>query len=202
MNILLGVTGSVAATLTPKLVAEFQRRGHEVEVVATASSLYFWNPTDLPTSTHSPSLRSGEGEKEGEKRIRVWTEQDEWPNTHYVRDQLIPHIALGDWADLLVIAPCSAQTLAKLANGMCDNLLTSVARAWHRERLIVIAPAMNTRMWEHPATQEHLAKLHGWYPHLTVIQPVERRLACGDVGIGAMAPIETIADAIEPKKED
>ena len=111
----------------------------------------------------------------------------------------IPHIELRKWADQLVIAPLSANTLAKLAHGMCDNLLTSVVRAWDRTKPIVIAPAMNTHMWDHPATTEHLAALQRWYPHLTIVDPVAKRLACGDDGLGALAPIDAIVAAVAPR---
>lgn len=176
MNVLLGVTGSVAATLTPKLVAALRAAGHEAQVVATKPSLYFFDPEALGT--------------------RLWQDTDEWPSDHYTRDQPIPHIELRRWAEVLIIAPMSANTLAKIAHGMCDNLLTSVVRAEDRSKPIVLAPAMNTMMWEHPATAEHLATLTRWYPRLTVVAPVAKHLACGDNGIGAMAPIEAIIHAI------
>ena len=140
MKILLGITGSVAATLTPQLVTALRATGHNVQVVATKSSLYFFDPTALG--------------------VRVWRDADEWPGKRYVRDQEIPHIELRKWADVLVIAPLSANTLARIAHGQCDNLLTSVTRAWDRTKPIILAPAMNTMMWEHPATSEHLAVLH------------------------------------------
>jgi phosphopantothenoylcysteine decarboxylase len=83
-----------------------------------------------------------------------------------------------------------------MAHGMADNLLTSVVRAWDREKSIYIAPAMNTLMFEHPATHEHLAKLNEWYYKLRVINPVSKVLACGDSGLGAMAPIEEIVKTL------
>lgn len=177
MNILLGSTGSVAATLTPKLVAALCGAGYDVQVAVTEPSLYFFDHTALG--------------------IRVWRDANEWPNDRYTRDQPIPHIELRKWADVLVIAPLSANTLAKLSGGLCDNLLTSVVRAWDRSKPIVLVPAMNTIMWEHPATQEHLSTLRRWYPRLIVVEPVAKTLACGDVGIGAMAPIPTIVAAIQ-----
>lgn len=175
MNILLGVTGSVAATLTPQLVDALRAAGHDVQIVATASSRYFWDPAAVA--------------------VRTWHDRDEWAGTAYVRDQSIPHIELRKWADALIIAPCSANTLAKLAAGLSDNLLTSVCRAWDRRKPIVLAPAMNTHMWEHPATAEHCATLQRWYPQLTIVDPVVKPLACGDTGIGAMAPIDRIVVA-------
>jgi phosphopantothenoylcysteine decarboxylase len=176
MNILLGVTGSVAAKLTPRLVAELSALGN-VQVVVTKPSLYFWDPAAVA--------------------VRVWTDADEWPGDGYERDQMIPHLDLRRWADVFVIAPASANTLASLAAGRADNLLTSVVRAWDRERPLIVAPAMNTLMWTHPATAEHLETLCRWYgDKFSLVVPVERRLACGDTGVGALAPIENIVAAV------
>jgi len=176
MNILLGVTGSVAATLTAPLVQALQAAGYTVQVVATKPAEYFFNAADIPA--------------------RLWTETDEWPTTGWHKGDSVPHIELRKWADTFLIAPLTANTLAKLAHGLVNNLLTSVARAWDMTKPIIIAPAMNTFMWQHPATTEHLATLKRWYPRLTVIDPVEKTLACGDTGIGAMASIDTILDTI------
>ena len=126
-------------------------------------------------------------------------------------DAAVPHIELRRWADLLIIAPCSANTLARIAGGAADNLLTCVARAWpfacaeggggggggggppRAAKPVLLAPAMNTAMWEHPVTAQHLRAVEGW--GFTVIPPVEKRLVCGDVGVGAMAAAEDIAAA-------
>lgn len=178
-KILLGVTGSVAAKLTHKMVRALSDAEHEVQVVFTESSLYFVNLAEV--------------EKIG---AEIWVEQDEWPGAIYKKDQEIPHIALSDWADLLLIAPLSANTLAKMANGLCDNLLTSLVRAWHRERPIVIAPAMNTRMWENPFTKKHFTQMNGSYK-FRIVEPVSKKLACGDEGIGAMEQISTIAVVVD-----
>lgn len=197
MKILLGVTGSVAATLTEKLVNALCAAGHEVQIVATVPAWYFLGIVRIGLISRichkliryprrTPSYLFG---------VPLWTDFEEWPGTRYRKNQEIPHIALRDWADAIVIAPLSANTLAKLANGLCDNLLTCVLRAWDRGRPVIIAPAMNTKMWEHPATAEHLAKLKEWYD-LRLVAPVAKKLACGDTGIGAMAPIEAIVKAI------
>lgn len=176
MKILLGVTGSVAATLTPQLTRELSKLG-EVQIAATRSSLYFWQPHNLEQ--------------------RTWLEDDEWPGMGYAKEQEIPHIELRRWADILVIAPLSANTLAKMANGLADNLLTCTARAWDMEKPLIIAPAMNTFMWLHPATAEHVATLKRWYgAKLTLVEPIEKKLACGDTGIGAIARIEMIVEAV------
>ena len=103
------------------------------------------------------------------------------------------HIELVKWADVFVIAPCSANTLAKISNGICDNLLTCCARAWDLNdwfKCLVVAPAMNTNMWSHPCTQEHLNRLRGW--GIKVVEPVMKKLYCGDIGIGALAHLDDI----------
>jgi len=96
--------------------------------------------------------------------------------------------------DLLLIAPLDANTLAKLSNGMSDNLLTSVTRAWDFSKKIYVAPAMNTKMWEHPVTSSQLGTLKSW--GYEVIEPIEKMLACKTFGMGAMAEVSTIAKQI------
>jgi len=108
----------------------------------------------------------------------------------------IEHIELRTWADIFVIAPLSANTLAKIANGICDNFLTCIVRAWDLNKPIVVAPAMNTHMWTNPFTMEHLAKIQSVY-NLSIISPIVKTLACGDTGIGAMANIEDIVDLVD-----
>src|SRR4029077_5091902 len=96
-------------------------------------------------------------------RDLVILDEDEWPGQtegrHWEREQPVLHIELRRWADLFVIAPLDANTLAKLANGLADNCLTCVWRAWDATRPVVLAPAMNTLMWQHPATVRHLRQL-------------------------------------------
>ncbi len=176
-KILLGVTGSVAATLTPKLVEALQEAGYDVRVVATETSRYFW--------------------KRKEVDARVYRDRDEWRDKKYRKGSPVLHIVLRDWADALLIAPLSANTLGKIANGLEDNLLTCVARAWPvKKKPIVIAPAMNTAMWVHPATTTHLAQLKRWVRKFVVVSPVSKKLACGDTSIGAMAPIDEVVKEV------
>jgi phosphopantothenoylcysteine decarboxylase len=206
-RILLGVTGSVAAIRTPMLYEEIKRAGHEVRVVATQAALYFFDPARLdPLDPAHPARNPAV----------VVLDEDEWPGLaegrRYEREEPVLHIELRRWAEVLVIAPLDANTLAKLANGLSDNCLTCVWRAWDPARLMILAPAMNTLMWEHRLTQRHLRELAGrpapegldldglvaWIntncPRLCVVAPQSRRLACGDVGIGAMAePAEIVA---------
>src|SRR5579875_3355748 len=202
-NILLGVTGSVAAVKTPLLYETLRRPGHTVKVVATQSSLYFFDATGLP-------------------RDLLVLDEDEWPGRsegrRWQRDDDVLHIQLRRWADILLIAPLDANTLAKLANGLADNCLTCVWRAWESGRPVLLAPAMNTLMWQHPATGRHLRQiatdmgttppaglalddLLNWInahcPRLRIVAPEDRRLACGDVGVGAMAALDTIAAVVQ-----
>lgn len=173
-KIILGVTGSVAAKLTPSLAKALQAIG-QVQVVATGPSLYFW--------------------ERGYVGTRTWTDEDEWTGDGYVKNQTIPHIALGDWADILVIAPLTANTLTKMALGLSDNLLTCLYCAWPSNKPVIIAPAMNTRMWENPLTESHMAAVRA-RPNHRVVLPVKKHLACGTTGIGAMADITDIAEAV------
>ncbi len=147
-NVLLGVTGSVAAIYTPELFAALSQAGHAVKVVATASSLYFFDPARLaaaPDGRRDPQV--------------IILDEDEWPGAHYERGAPVLHIELRRWADLLLIAPLDANTLGKCALGLADNCLTCVWRAWERRRPVVLCPAMNTLMWEHPATRRHLRQI-------------------------------------------
>jgi phosphopantothenoylcysteine decarboxylase len=148
---------------------------------------------------------------------------DEWPRRQqgerYQRDDPVLHIELRRWAELLVIAPLDANTLAKLVSGLCDNCLTCIWRAWDPNRPILLAPAMNTFMWEHPLTRRHFRQLGMDYgtsaplaeadldaviawlnqhcPRLRVIPPQSKRLACGDVGMGAMAEVAEIVTTVQ-----
>ena len=110
------------------------------------------------------------------------------------------HIDLRRWADAFVIAPCSANSLAKLANGLSDNLVTCVARAWDaQEKPLIVAPAMNTVMWKHRVTAQHVSTLREW--DVIIVDPVAKELACGDVGVGAMASPTNIAQAVQQTLE-
>ncbi len=174
-NILLGVTGSVAAIYTPELVRDLTQAGHAVKTVATRSALYFFDPAKI------------------DNLIR---DADEWPGDRYQRGDPVLHIELRRWADVLLVAPLDANTLAKFALGLTDNCLTCVYRAWDRAKPIVLAPAMNTMMWEHPATGRHLQQIKDDMGNVIVVPPQVKALACDDLGIGAMASREDLLKAI------
>jgi phosphopantothenoylcysteine decarboxylase len=212
-NVLLGVTGSVAAVRTPTLFTELKKAGHNVRMVATSASLYFFDTAELDPADPSRPERNPEV---------VSLDVDEWPGRdaggRYRRDDPVLHIELRRWADLFLIAPLDANTLAKLANGLADNCLTCVWRAWDPDRPAVLVPAMNSLMWQHPLTARHLRELAEvtarmpvpkfedaeplieWVNvharRLRIVAPVSKRLACGDVGPGAMAEVEMIANEV------
>jgi phosphopantothenoylcysteine decarboxylase len=120
------------------------------------------------------------------------------------------HIDLRVWADLLLIAPLSAHTLAKLSNGLCDDTLSCVVRAWdfgHGERPgkpLILAPAMNTAMWQHPLTRLQLCTIRGFWnttgkdprEGVSIICPQVKKLACGEIGNGALASVEDIMKCV------
>jgi phosphopantothenoylcysteine decarboxylase len=128
--------------------------------------------------------------------FRGHCDADEWPNGWSKGDPVL-HIDLKNWADILVIAPCTANTMAKIANGMADNLLTNVVRAWPEWKPLIIAPSMNTDMWDKMITREQLRIMSDCQWNSRVISPQVKTLACGDHGNGAMANIEDIVDGIK-----
>lgn len=195
VNVILGMTGSVASIKAGELIMRLAHlagpRYPSVKVVATKAAKHFFNWEELKKDLSSPSVS-----------IEFHSDEEEWRDWKKVGDPVL-HIELRRWADILVIAPCSANTLAKLANGLCDDLLSCIVRAWDFKdpnKRLIIAPAMNTMMWESPFTQKHLetlVELGGGtmddQKRVQIIGPVEKTLACGDVGNGAMASPEDIA---------
>ena len=172
-HVLLGVTGSVAAIKVPELVEGLAAQ-HDVRIVATKSSTYFFDTAPF----HS----------------QLTLDRDEWPGERYERGDPIRHIELRNWADLFLIAPLDANTLAKMAHGLCDNALTSVFRAWDFAKPLIVAPAMNTLMWTNPWTRRHLDLLEQVLPpgQFCVLSPIVKTLACGEDGLGAMAEVNAI----------
>lgn len=126
--------------------------------------------------------------------MQVFSDSDEWSNWSKIGDPIL-HIDLRNWADVFVLAPLDANTLGKLANGICDNLLTCIARAWSiDEKPLIFCPAMNTLMWKHPSTERNITILKEW--KYIEVPPIVKKLACGDEGIGALATVESIVSCI------
>ncbi|GAB5588288.1 hypothetical protein Unana1_03188 [Umbelopsis nana] len=175
VRILVGATGSVASIKIPKLVHLLRQNPHyEIKVVTTKPALHFFNSSEVGAE--------------------VITDEDEWNAWRQIKDPVL-HIELRNWADIMVLAPLDANTLAKVANGLCDNLLTCVLRAWDSARPVLACPAMNTNMWMHPFTAKHLETLETLLSY-KIISPISKLLACGDLGVGAMAEVETIVEEV------
>lgn len=174
-RVLVGVTGSVAALKLPLLVSQLiEIPGVDVQVVTTEHARHFYNPEEVP--------------------VRVYGDRDEWELWSQRSDPVL-HIELRRWADLMVIAPLDANTLGKIASGICDNLLTCVVRAWDTRRPLLFCPAMNTAMWQHPITARQVASLQEF--GYVEIPCIAKKLVCGDEGKGAMAEVSTIVDAVK-----
>ena len=173
-NILLAVTGSISAYKAADLTSQLTKLGHQVKVLMTPAATAFITPLTLQVLSKQAVL------------VEVMTEED---------PKQIQHIDLGKEADLFLVAPASANTIAKLAHGFADNIVTSTALALPSEVKKFLAPAMNTKMLDHPATQNNLETLKSY--GYQIISPREALLACGDQGSGALASIETILTTIQ-----
>jgi len=225
-HLLLCASGSVATIKIVPIISELAKHENlSIRLILTSSAV--------------PFLQSQSAEQPSIEEIRqmknidgVYMDEDEWA-IPWTRGAKILHIELRRWSDLMVVAPLSANTLAKVVNGLCDNLLLSTFRAWdttsildlphvvtpgpaerqgehkdtgkedeRRRKKILVAVAMNTAMFVHPVTQKQMAVLEedwnikngGW---IDVLRPVEKELACGDTGSGAMADWKTIVKRIE-----
>jgi len=173
MNIVLGISGSIAAYKAADLASQLMKLGHELHVVMTVSATEFITPLTFQTLTRQPVLVSLEDEKQSWK-----------PG----------HIDLADRADLLVIAPATANVIGNFAHGLSPDPLASIYLALPRTTPVLIAPAMNGKMWNHPATQRNLTQLTADGCHF--VGPAEGDLACGYEGIGRLAPVEEILGEI------
>ncbi len=171
-RILLGITGSIAAYKAADLASLLTKAGHAVTCVLTKEAVEFVTPLTLQVLSKNPVITDLFAEKEG------------WQPGH---------IQLADEADLFLIAPATASILAAMAHGFASDALTAIALATRAP--ILIAPAMNGKMWEHPATQENVAKLHG--RGVNFVEPAEGMLACGYEGVGRLAPVEEVFRAAE-----
>uniref|UniRef100_A0A8C2B116 Phosphopantothenoylcysteine decarboxylase n=1 Tax=Cyprinus carpio TaxID=7962 RepID=A0A8C2B116_CYPCA len=138
-HVLVGLTGSVAALKAPLLAKQLlEIPVVEVRVVTTDHATHFYDISEVP--------------------VRVYTDKDEWEMWTKRSDPVL-HIVFRRWADLLVIGPLDANTLGKIASGICNNLLTCVVRTWDPSRPLLFCPAMNTTMWQHPITAQQVATL-------------------------------------------
>jgi phosphopantothenoylcysteine synthetase/decarboxylase len=169
-NIVLGVTGSIAAHKAVDLASLLTKQGCNVHVVMTADAQRFVTPVPFQTLSRNPVVTG------------LFDAVEEWKPAH---------IPLADDADLLLIAPATANTIARLAHGLADDALSCIALALNPRAKVLVAPAMNGRMWLHPATQQNVATLRNRGAEF--IGPEEGMLSCGYEGIGRLWPAEKIA---------
>ena len=174
MKIVLGISASIAAYKAPELVHELTKRGHEVQVIMTEHAKSFVTPLTLKVLSHNEVLSEIMEEQEAEQ---------------------ISHIALAKDCDCFVVAPASANIIGKLANGIADDLLSTFALAVNEDKKRIFAPAMNTTMYCNKAVQRNINQLQE--DGFLLIEPRESKLACGDMGKGAMAEISHIISIIE-----
>ncbi|KAF5369576.1 hypothetical protein D9758_002485 [Tetrapyrgos nigripes] len=180
-HVVLIATGSVASVKAPLIVQELlQYDKVKVQVVSTQASLTFFDVDDVKKLD-----------------VRVWVDKDEWSDDYKLGDPIL-HIELRRWADIVLIAPCSANTLSKIAHGICDNLATSLLRALSPSTPTYVFPAMNTLMYEHPLTVEHIRIIRDII-HYEIVGPIGKTLACGDVGLGAMTEWRDIVQIVVDK---
>jgi len=173
-NILIGVTGGIAAYKSCELVRLLVKGGYEVKVVMTEAATRFVTPLTFQTLSRNP-VYVGMFDLASEENIK--------------------HISLADWADLAVVAPASANTLSKIACGICDNLLTSVVCALPSKTKVIFAPAMNANMWNNPLIQENI-KILKQIKNYKVLEVGQGELACGITGCGRMSEPKDIFAAI------
>jgi phosphopantothenoylcysteine decarboxylase len=165
----LGVTGSIAAHKAVDLASQLTKDGFNVHVVMTADALRFLTPLPFKTMSRHPVVTD------------LYDEEDGWKPAH---------ITLADQADLLLIAPATANILAKMAHGMADDALTCIALALQPAGKVLVAPAMNGKMWQHAATQQNVVTLT--QRGVKFVGPDDGMLSCGYEGIGRLAPVEQI----------
>jgi phosphopantothenoylcysteine decarboxylase len=196
-HLLLAASGSVASVKLPLIISALKHHTNlSIRVILTKSAAHFFTgqSSEQPTVAALASLPNVDA---------VHRDEDVWVEP-WTRGMNIPHIELRRWAHLLVIAPMSANLLAKMTGGLCDDLLTNVVRAWDvgssdpKTATIIVAPAMNDRMYTHPLTAKQLAILEEW-GWVEVLTPQMKLLACGDVGQGGMCDWNEIVDVIEKR---
>ena len=175
-RITLAITGSIAAYKAVDLVSSLKKQGHSVTVLMTKAATAFIQPLTLQALSQNT--------------VHLDVMQEPYPDK-------VNHIELGKETDLFIVVPATANTIAKLAHGFADNMVTATALALPHFVPKLLAPAMNTKMYDHPATQANLKTLEDY--GYTIISPKDSLLACGDTGRGALADLETILLEIKDK---
>ncbi|KAH6911469.1 flavoprotein [Coprinopsis sp. MPI-PUGE-AT-0042] len=180
-HVVLITTGSVASIKAPLIISSLlSYQNVLVQVVTTKAALTFYKKEDVTN-----------------QGVNVWMDEDEWDPNYKIGDPIL-HIELRRWADIVLVAPCSANTIAKIAGGICDNIVTSLLRALAPTTPTYLFPAMNTLMYEHPLTAHHLKTIKEVIGY-NVVGPIGKQLACGDIGVGAMTEWKDIVAIVVGK---
>lgn len=179
MNILLAITGSIASYKSYDVARKLVKNGHKVKVVLTSGALEFIK--------HETFRYIGVEE--------VFLPHDDFIPANLSSGNTVLHIELVKWADKMIVAPASANTMSRLATGITNDLLTSIFLAYGKKPVLIF-PAMNTEMWNNPRIQEHKSKLES-LSNVGVINPVAGLLACGDIGAGKFPEVDSVVDLIE-----
>lgn len=191
-TVVLGITGGIAAYKTCELVRELIRDGADVHVILTEAAKHFVTPLTLQTLSKNPVHADMFALMEKKEDGRWKTEEDSslppLPSPFS-----LSHISLADKADIIIIAPACANTIAKVAHGICDDLLTTTVCA--TKAPVLFAPSMNVNMWENPITQGNIKHLKNL--NYAFIDPEEGELACGYKGVGRMADVSKIIGSIK-----
>eukprot|EP00924_Labyrinthula_sp_SR-Ha-C_P009767 snap_masked-scaffold_22-processed-gene-5.26-mRNA-1 protein AED:0.03 eAED:0.03 QI:0/-1/0/1/-1/1/1/0/197 len=187
-NILLCGTGSVATVKIPEIALKLRNTGYNVQICLTKPGEHFLEIS----SKYNPEVY----EDFKEQNFEIFTDKDEWEPYSNVKEDQVLHIELRKWADILLICPLSANTLGKISSGLCDNLVTCVFRAWDFTDPVLLCPAMNTFMYDNPFTARHLSSVQSLSQTIHFLEPVSKKLACGDVGKGALPPPDSIIQKV------
>jgi len=171
-KVLFAVSGSIAGIKAAAAVSQLVQRGHEVQVVATPSALNFVGTATWEGLTNKPVI-----------------------SNVFAEGHQMDHIHLARWADVLILAPASANAIGNWANGLSSDLPSALFLAFERSKPILLAPAMNKEMWNHPAVQKNLTTLKTW--NVQVLEPNSGSLACGEIGVGRLVEPDQIVSAIE-----
>jgi phosphopantothenoylcysteine decarboxylase len=197
-HLILAASGSVATIKLPLIISSFANHSNlSIRVILTKSAAHFLagQSPEQPTVASLALLPNVDS---------VHQDEDEWVEP-WTRDAKILHIELRRWAHLLAIVPMSANLLAKVTGGLCDDLLTNVIRAWDidssnpKRATIIVAPSMNSMMWAHPLTAKQIAILNEEWGWFEVLPPQVKTLACGDIGQGGMCDWNEIVTVIEKR---
>lgn len=189
-HLLLAASGSVATIKLPLIISSLKNHSNlSIRIILTKPAAHFLGgqSSEQPTVDSITSLPNVDS---------IHYDEDEWV-VPWTRNANILHIELRRWSHLLAVVPMSANSLAKITSGICDNLLTNVIRAWDIRRRIIVAPSMNTMMWLHPLTAKQMAILKDEWEWFRVLPTQSKALACGDIGQGGMCEWKEIALVIE-----